>query len=903
MDIERAQIEVLFSKIPPEIILNKFILSSDKVDTLKGLKPTIIQYLLEVLPGYSDDERYQVYELFLQQNKECMEQGHRSSIFNCVRKFSDRVLVEYDYIPYCRYEHLLRWRMLSLKLEQDFFVTAYLAQRDVESARTRTNFTWEPIIKTDNFRLHNMLQHGLAENHFHLKGSAPCYQLSWISLMNRVSNREKEFKAAGMLNNKLNRETWYEENIAKDSLRNLMVKAALIRKFLFEYTFRQGNKEKNEQLEKKLKERLRKSSEELMLEYHEIDGELESLRYENINVHYRDIKIHTVDYMIDPRHLTADNNNYKLLLYGERRFMYECFKKLFEKRSDNDFIGYEELFYLYLSIKNRFRAEIVQVNNRVGFKNFSEYQDRKMKFLHKEPLLMQAVNYMAVKATEEGQKITQLEARIAPEKTLTETRNSILSIDKDISQIGNGLIRDDVGEFLCRLKDKDRVQGKDYPCFYVIHAIKGIDKYGQRVLSKKAREILEIRDISKRIEAKRMAWQLMFLRERRFDVARRVYGIDAASNEIGCRPEVFAQAFRLLKQHTVSKQFDTIKYLMDNASNREVLSIPPLKITYHAGEDFLDITDGLRAIDEAVEYMNLSHGERIGHALALGVDVKEWYRSKNNTIVLYKQDYLDNVCWLLNKVDLWKIPVEHSSYQLLQREYDMTYKEVYQIDKNSSDYCSYEEYYNAWELRGDNPICYSKGEYEQRLGISFWERCDVNDLLVDGYAKRKNSRIARLYYHYHYDYDVRERGNITISKKVEEDYIELIRSVQAEMQQRLKHKGIGIETNPSSNYSIGTFKRYDQHPISKFYNLGLTCDTEEIKKCPQLFISINTDDQGVFDTYLENEYALLGLAMEKARGADNRLLYNQEMIYDWLNRIRLMGLQQSFNISNNEIRR
>ena len=69
-----------------------------------------------------------------------------------------------------------------------------------------------------------------------------------------------------------------------------------------------------------------------------------------------------------------------------------------------------------------------------------------------------------------------------------------------------------------------------------------------------------------------------------------------------------------------------------------------------------------------------------------------------------------------------------------------------------------------------------------------------------------------------------------------------------------QYRGLGIETNPSSNYVIGTFKNYAKHPIFNFYNKGLTYDPAKLDDCAQLSVSVNTDDQGVFATSLENEY-------------------------------------------------
>ena len=63
-----------------------------------------------------------------------------------------------------------------------------------------------------------------------------------------------------------------------------------------------------------------------------------------------------------------------------------------------------------------------------------------------------------------------------------------------------------------------------------------------------------------------------------------------------------------------------------------------------------------------------------------------------------------------------------------------------------------------------------------------------------------------------------------------------------------------------------------------------------------LSVSINTNDQGVFDTLLENGYALMALALEKAKDNAGNRMYDIEDIYEWLGYVRRMGLEQSFNV-------
>lgn len=47
-------------------------------------------------------------------------------------------------------------------------------------------------------------------------------------------------------------------------------------------------------------------------------------------------------------------------------------------------------------------------------------------------------------------------------------------------------------------------------------------------------------------------------------------------------------------------------------------------------------------------------------------------------------------------------------------------------------------------------------------------------------------------------------------------YVKGVELVQKAMQWEIAQRGIAIETNPSSNFMIGTFSRYEEHPITTF---------------------------------------------------------------------------------------
>lgn len=159
--------------------------------------------------------------------------------------------------------------------------------------------------------------------------------------------------------------------------------------------------------------------------------------------------------------------------------------------------------------------------------------------------------------------------------------------------------------------------------------------------------------------------------------------------------------------------------------------------------------------------------------------------------------------------------------------------------------------------------------------------------------------IAYLYYLYHYDWDVRRNGEKSVQVYVIPMYVEGVYAVQRAMQQEFASLGIGIESNPSSNLAISVIGGYDEHPIAEMYNKDLTWDVEQMRDCPQMYVSINTDDKGVFHTSLENEYALMACAMEKKKDGKGRPLYNRQRVYQWIDNIREMGNLQSFMETKN----
>ena len=275
------------------------------------------------------------------------------------------------------------------------------------------------------------------------------------------------------------------------------------------------------------------------------------------------------------------------------------------------------------------------------------------------------------------------------------------------------------------------------------------------------------------------------------------------------------------------------------------------------------------------------------------MDVEKYYRKRGYYISMSKQTLLDNIVWLyfegsccdgFNRIAV-KLKALYSKY------FDDIYGKCKIMDGDHVLTPNIEDYYNAWLLRGDNPECYKnpQKEYENRL-TSYWGIYALNESEAVSKA-RKNIKARFLYYFYHYDEYVYKEGCKCDQIKLDEDYIYVIRQLQAKLLDEVEMKHISIETNPTSNYKIGDFERYDEHPILYFFNYGL--EHEGIAP-HSITVSINTDDKGVFSTSLEREFSVMAAALEK-KSLVEKDGNSPRRIYDWLDRIREMGFEMRFD--------
>lgn len=909
--------KTLFTYLNPESVIENYLdhKAGYYAYELKHVDAYIRGFKGPNMHRYTVDEMHNIINLVCDEWSKDPTGKERNTIFSLIINFANEVLLEQGGLPTVKYEKSFDWRGVTLSLGEDLFSTAYLAKKDFSFKRNRENFDWRPILDMNNPRLREMMKKGVAENHFHLKGSSPHFQLTWISLMNSIENRTNQFKKLekdGRLTQ--GRVVGFDEKL--ESLHLLVIKAACIRLFLSDdWILRTSNKSLLLQII------AAKHISEAQMHLGNLQRRIDVRRYDE---GYR-FGEYIADYMIAKNYPTnqlkvnknSDGYEYRykgnMLLSGERAFLYKYFTKILE--GDEDYLEYGDLFYAYVMIKLRLRNEIVQTNQEVGFKNFAQYQDRKTHFLDKDKFLKNAVKNLAGAGSIYDENLKSFEARLGPKDSVDSLIAEIDATDQSMYdlQLSEGVTNEKTDVYLGHnLWQNNMQEDLEQRFFYTLHFIKLQEdkfikrrekdierasikkgKFSQDRISFIINWAIPPRNNEVRASISEQAKVLDSLRKIDHRVSRRILGIDAANFEIGCRPEVFAQIYRFLRYSNYEARYPYLREFKQHNLGR----------TYHAGEDFIGLVDGLRAIDETIRFLDFTHGDRIGHGLALGINPYEYYSLKHNEIVIKKHDLLDNLAWLIAKSR--KYALQSNQVEKLRKLFINYFYEIYVAadDFESFTNVTPEQYYDAWKLRGDAPSRYDL-PFEKRRNLDpereISSKYESHDLSRNPKLNRiRENRVTyNLYHAYHFNDRVRIAGEKETCFKVDLAYIQFIECIQNELMKEVAERNISIECNPSSNYLIGTFKRYDKHPIKRFYNLGLEINPNIIQECPQLSVSINTDDQGVFATYIENEYALMALAMEMTVDDEGNKKYKPSMIYDWLDRIRQMGLEQSFLLRN-----
>ena len=866
-------LDILFRRIAPEDVIRSYFTNSPQ-----KMKTLYMSRAETMLVGYSYEEKENFFSYFFSRNSEDFKirQDHPWQMDLLYRSSAELLELREDGLC-CRYPEVPEWRDIYLLLGQDIFTAALLAQKG-SSRRQGHWFSWPAILPVNDPVLRGITV-DLAENHMHLMAGASTFALNWVCLMNHpdaILRHPDSFEL--LLQSHTSRGTagiW--------PMKRRILYAAYIRTILFGRMCGDGDNAagKFESFHQ------RYSFDEMACS--EAVKEINAMRY-LYGVSFSlpgELKKVCLDYAFTAE-LSDQIEEHSRLLAGERLLLYKCFRRTYDGTLS---VAERWIFYIYLLLKEQFRSEMVQVNRQAGFHNFHDYDSRKAELWGNDyPEYLFEDYRQTINANVKEQHITSLEGRFSPGKTATENVENAFGIDRASMYYDapSSAMRYALNCW-APLPYMENM-AKDANHFYVLHFPKRKDtgltsKGGWTPYCRHEAFRWDIRDRSIALASALSNYDYL---------CQRVRGIDACSSELECRPEVFAKAFRFLRH------FSVLHYRWFAPAK----AAPQLHVTYHAGEDFLDIADGLRAVDEAVRFLDMRRGDRLGHAVALGVDPRIHYKLKNRQIIMTKQEMLDTFVWICYRSLELGIELPGILRQRLLQKANALFNKIYR-DHLTEQSTTLEDYYFSTMLRGDDPRCYEAGHFHYpRIWGEYDMFClDQRDQLELHPAKlgmdehdsalwalRKQSRIAELCFCYHYCRGVSNAGFEKDIYTVDDEYIFLMEKLQSAMRRYVNDKGIVIECNPSSNVLIGTFGTYQKHPILTFYNEGLGVDRSDT----QMHVSVNTDDPGVFDTSLCFEYALLACTLRGMTNEAGQRINSDREVEAYIRDLVRMGHEQVF---------
>lgn len=534
------------------------------------------------------------------------------------------------------------------------------------------------------------------------------------------------------------------------------------------------------------------------------------------------------DYVINEDVQIDDDGSAYMVLAGERWLLYNFMRRLFEKDQNIDQIA--PYVYVYYLIKLIYRRELVLTNNLKGYRNFRRYQSMESLFIHAQDDRKLLASCYAIATGIRKHDTDYFETRLSLGNALDRLRTALnekIDFDHDVNLIDTRLL-ENVSFVVSASKTFTPLPSN-------LTRQKNEDSRRYKYARKNAKDVAE--GICQEVKNTKSEFKV----QKPF-----VMGMDACGDEIHARPEAFAVAYRYLKGQGIEN------------------------LTYHAGEDFYDLIDGLRAIDELLLFLDYGQGNRIGHALSLGLDAKHFYESKHMTILAPRQYVLDNIVWLLKRgQSTYGVALEKEIDTLLHSYCVDLYKLIYNDDNFNID-----EYWNAYLLRANDPLLNKKDSEPSSYA---YYAISSNPIIPD----KPDDKVNALYNLYLYDKSVRLLGDVPFEIKYKEWIIDVATTIQEKMRKQLIEKGVSVECAPTSNLYIGQFNRYDEHPMLVMSPVKAHDE--------QMCISINTDDSGILATSLYAEYSLIALSLIKSG-------HEEKEVFEYIDHIRENSNNQRFKL-------
>lgn len=874
------------------------------------------KHVLNTLPSIPPDETVAIRDkLWFNSSNQDVEISKSVSLFDYLKRLADSYIdsngrpiqdaSETDFHGYVGPEARLRWSWLCRALPPDFLrVVRGVVDPDAHQ------FPLHPVIQ-------QLLQdQGFAETHLHL-GASPDFSIAWASLMWGLTKNESshsDFKNFGAdFDHGQELGTWvlyaavvrlllaqklFDDSSSGSSIKELLqdtcdrhknrldiIECNRLATLLSEFKQGKWSEFQESQVGIKPKEQLSKRfarTRTLLRRLMDSSGILRSRQMESQKLRaLQNPECRSEIYLNDPLARIVGWNSTEAVS-PETLFVAKALRYI----KENENTDFTALFWQVIRIRCLVYRHVVQRPLTPGLQWFVRFFSRIKPVRKNIPDIVLAATAARVCGKEVG--LRSLEVRLGTEESVTECLTKVRNVEKSARPLDEF-----VGWRSAQILNKDRLDALNkerekagkFELGVVFHFSRkrgggweqgklnafGLDNsYPGKAASGRAPNKKLIKGAGNPsgfrfarfyMEQKRHAQALVSLFQKYPRALRTVRGFDLCTDEAGVPVWVMAPLIRWVRE--AGQQAAT------QLKCRGELNISPTRLSVHAGEDFIHLLSGLRRLDETLTYLKLEEGDRLGHALSLGVDPSIWCR-RAGRVVITREERLFDLIWEWSRYA--KHSIGGSSDRLAYVRTEIVRLAKYIFDKS----CSPEELMDFIDQLNNEQKLRSEG---------FPDKPVIRTYNSEQRSKEESDKSKSLLTAFLCDKDVWRRGRV--SETIDLRNVKHEEASLCQLQDGLRRKVgklcLTIEVNPSSNLLIGDLGNFVGHPL---WRLKPVLPKDDISP---LSICIGSDDPLTFATTLPHEYQLLFDAIIL-------MGYSHDEAMKWLNATREAGMQSRFTL-------
>jgi len=352
-----------------------------------------------------------------------------------------------------------------------------------------------------------------------------------------------------------------------------------------------------------------------------------------------------------------------------------------------------------------------------------------------------------------------------------------------------------------------------------------------------------------------------------YDIVFKIVGFDAASIEYWTPPWIYRIFFAFWK--------NVFRILYPEVYKNKFI------LTFHAGEDFVDLATGLKMVYESIYFLNVN---RLGHAMSLGVNVEK-YLMRYKKVPIHPVIYFYHLLWLHHMTFKYeKLKKYHNNILMVISNFiekynlkDIIYKALY--SKKLS--CIWPEDLSLFLEKLYKTLGFFYFEYENCLAgkedageflkflykayTSIFKEEDINLYMLRDRILGNIHECIYKTYKFSYGKLANEYFSPLLSNEdilSEDNQVEFIKDLQRVVIDIVRKNNIIIESCPSSNVILYNISSFEDHP--------LLCSREKSN-----LLTINTDNPLLLNTNILLEFNIVK-EVYKDKEFINCLLENNE---------------------------